>query len=590
MIDPRLLSLVGPRRGTVAAIALVGLAATATHAGQALLAAVALVRIVDGTGWTVVAAALAGAAAMQVARTGLLAARERFAADLAGDVCTRLRARIHDRLLTDSPYATAGRRTGDVLSVAVDGVESVRGYVSGFLPQLISATLSTALLTVVLVAVDPFVAAVLTASAVLILLAPLFARRLTGPAMATWSRDYRRLYADSLDLLQGMVTLKSLNADRRRTDELAATSRTFAVSSTRVVAATSAFEIVVAFASAAGTAGALWLAAARALDGALSPISLVVVLLLAREYLRPFTELGRRFHSAYAALATIEKIMELGGAPTVGDRPAPPTTHELGGDHRAGARPGPSGEAGPAPRLEFVDVVARYPGSSEPALDGASLQVPAGSTVALVGPSGAGKSTLVNVLLGLLPLESGRILIDDRETDLAAARARAAVVSQDVYLFHATIAQNLRLADPTASDSAVADALREAGLDDVVAALPAGADTVIGERGESLSGGQRQRLALARALLRRADLLVLDEATSNLDGITERAVLDALDAQTRPRTTLVIAHRRSTLRVADLIAVVSGGQVEAAGPPAELLPESGGLAPAPRADRAVAPR
>jgi ATP-binding cassette subfamily C protein CydCD len=236
----------------------------------------------------------------------------------------------------------------------------------------------------------------------------------------------------------------------------------------------------------------------------------------------------------------------------------------------------------PAPHggseVSFSDVRFTYPGRSEPALDGVTFDIPAGATVALVGPSGAGKTTIANLLLRFWDPQEGSIRMDGldlRSLLLDGLRARIALVAQDTYLFNDTLEANVRLARPDASPDAIAQALRRAALEEFVAELPMGLQTRVGERGVQLSGGQRQRIAIARAFLKDAPILVLDEATSHLDTISEQQVRAALDALMENRTTLVVAHRLSTIQAADIILVLHNGQIIEMGTHAALSARRG---------------
>lgn len=245
--------------------------------------------------------------------------------------------------------------------------------------------------------------------------------------------------------------------------------------------------------------------------------------------------------------------------------------------------------------VRFEDVEFRYDSNDSkgaPILDGIGIDVPAGSSLAVVGPTGAGKSTLGYLVPRLYDVTGGRVTLDGvdvRDLDFDTLARAVGVVSQETYLFHASVAENLRFAKPDATDEELETAARAAQIHEHIASLPDGYDTVVGERGHRFSGGEKQRLAIARTILRDPPVLILDEATSALDNRTEAAVQDAIDALSANRTTLTIAHRLSTIRGADQIVVLDSGSVAERGTHEELLERDGRYAALVRRDAQLEP-
>ncbi|MEV0443115.1 ABC transporter ATP-binding protein [Streptomyces spectabilis] len=242
--------------------------------------------------------------------------------------------------------------------------------------------------------------------------------------------------------------------------------------------------------------------------------------------------------------------------------------------------------------VRFEDVEFRYDPQGAPVLEGIDITVPAGGSLAVVGPTGSGKSTLSYLVPRLYDVTGGRVTLDGvdvRDLDFDTLARAVGVVSQETYLFHASVADNLRFAKPDATDEELHEAARAAQIHDHVAALPDGYDTVVGERGHRFSGGEKQRLAIARTILRDPPVLILDEATSALDTRTEHAVQQAIDALSANRTTLTIAHRLSTVRGADQIVVLDGGRAVERGTHEELLEQDGRYAALVRRDARLEP-
>ncbi|HEV7726912.1 MAG TPA: ABC transporter ATP-binding protein [Modestobacter sp.] len=314
----------------------------------------------------------------------------------------------------------------------------------------------------------------------------------------------------------------------------------------------------------AGIPAVIYLAAGLpATSGGMTIGTLVAFTALQGNLFRPLMGLLDIGVSLTASMALFSRVFEYLDLPVDIDDPASPVRLDA-----ATVR----GE------VRFEHVGFRYPDGHRPALEDVDLTVPAGATLALVGETGSGKSTLASLVARLNDPTSGRVTIDGvdvREVRLADLARVVGVVTQETYLLHGTIRENLRHAKPDATDAEMLDAARRAQVHELIAGLPDGYDTVVGARGHRFSGGEKQRLAIARTLLRDPRVLVLDEATSALDNETERAVQVALDEASRGRTTIAIAHRLSTVRDADIIAVLDSGRVVEQGTHEQLLDVGG---------------
>ncbi len=359
--------------------------------------------------------------------------------------------------------------------------------------------------------------------------------------------------------LQGITTIKAFHAEGREVARVGGESADYREANRRAIRLSSAFVPLIRMAILAGFTAILVLGGLRALEGALEVGVYSVMIFITQRLLWPLTRLGQTFDLYQRAMASARRVLDL---------------LEVTPRIREGTRALPEPVGG---EVVFEDVRFAYE-RGEPVLRGLDLTVPAGDTVAIVGATGAGKSTLIKLLLRLYDVDGGAVRVDGidvRELSFASLRGAVGLVSQDVFLFHGTVRENVAYGRPDATDEELARAARLAEADDFIAALPDGWDTIVGERGQKLSGGQRQRLSIARALLVDPPILVLDEATSSVDNETEAAIQRSLERVSKDRTTLVIAHRLSTVRNADRIYVLDGGRVVERGRHDELVGGAG---------------
>lgn len=505
---------------------------------------------------------------LSLARAGLSWGSEVAANRVAGRVKTELRQRLFAHVLALGPAYVYGERSGELTNTAVEGVEALDAYFRQYLPQLALAALVPLTILAFVFPLDFLSGLVLLLTAPLI---PIFMILIGNLADALTRRQWTslsRMSAHFLDVLQGLTTLKLLGRSQDQIQTIARISDEFRQTTLGVLRVAFLSALVLEMVATISTAVVAVEIGLRLLYGRLPFEEAFFVLVLAPEFYLPLRLLGTRFHAGVAGVAAARRIFEVLAVPLMVDR-----SHD--GHREPKAKPSPSTLEGP---VRFEDVHYAYDDGLRPALNGLSFEMTPGQMVALVGPSGAGKSTVAYLLLRFIAPDRGRITVDGiplESIPLSAWRNQVAWVPQNPYLFHATVAENIRLARPEASLDEVVWAARQAHADGFIQALPRGYDTPVGERGARLSAGQAQRIALARAFLKDAPLLILDEATSNLDPEHEALVQEAVARLMQGRTVLVIAHRLSTVHRADRIVVLEGGRVVEVGTHATLLGQDG---------------
>ncbi len=525
--------------------------------------------------------------ALFLLRAALAWGSEQSAFRAAAQVKLTLRDRVFRHIQAAGPGWLSGQRSGALAEDLTRGIEGLQDYYARYLPAMtLTALIPLAILLVVL-PIDWLSGLVMLVTAPLIpVFMILIGQGVERVNQQQW-KTLARMGAHFLDVIQGLTTLKLFNASRREAEVIARVSDDYRRSTMQVLRVAFLSSAVLEFFSTLGIAIVAVFIGFRLyqldlpLPDLLSPPEIsfftgFFVLLLAPEFYLPLRNMGTHYHGRMEAVAAAERLV------AILDTPLPPTPSTL---RQLPARP---------PLLiRFDDVHFGYE-AGRPALDGASFEIRPGERVALVGPSGAGKTTVANLLLGFIRPDSGHISVDGvdlSELDIDDWRRHLAWLPQNPRLFQGTLLDNIRLgltdsqdgsengsesgSDARTSMDAVRDAARRAHAAEFIDQLTLGYDTPVGERGAGLSGGQIQRVALARAFLRDARLVILDEATANLDPASEALVQQAVDALARDRGMLIIAHRLATVRNADRILVIDAGRIVEDGDHASLVARDG---------------
>ncbi|MGQ4809644.1 Vitamin B12 import ATP-binding protein BtuD [Candidatus Entotheonellaceae bacterium PAL068K] len=487
--------------------------------------------------------------------------RAMIAHGTAAKVQLHLRRRLFDQVTALGPGYIGQQRSGDVTLSLVDGVEQLEVYFGQYLPQLLISLLTPLFIFACVAWLDFPVAAVMLVFALIALLAPALWHQLDSRKSLERRHAYGAFAAELLDSIQGLATLKAFGQSGPRADTLTVRARELFRSTMWILATNALGRGITDSAIAVGAATALGVGAYRVASGAMELHVLLVILMLGVEVYRPMRDLRTVLHQGMVGLSAAKGIYRLLNAE--------PLVHDALSVAPAAAL---------SPDVVFENVTFHYPGSRRTTHQDLSFTIEAGERVGIVGPSGCGKSSIVRLLLRFYDPDTGEIRIGGqnvRHLSFAQIRRQIAVVSQDTYLFHGSIEDNLRMGRPNASHDDIVAAARAANIHTFIASLPDGYQTLIGEKGIKLSGGQRQRVAIARALLRDASILILDEALSAVDAENEAVIQEALDRLMAQRTVLILAHRLSSVIACDRILALDQGRIVESGKHPALMAAGG---------------
>ena len=560
-IEPRLLVFTRGVRARIAATVAVGLLGVGLGIARLALLGWLIGQVFAGKPLQELVLPVVLIAIVMVLRGAAEHWRAVMAHETAARVQKTLRRTLYDKVASLGPGTVGRQRSGGLTLSMIDGVEQLETYFGQFLPQFMIALLSPLLIFVVVAFIDLPVATVMLGFALLALFAPALWHKWDVRASIARMTAYKSFAAEFLDSIQGLATLKAFGQGKARADKLEVEARDLFRRTMWVLGTNSLARGITDTSIAGGAAAALIYGASRVESGAMSLTALLVILMLGIEIFRPMRELRSVLHQGMVGLSAAQGIYRiLDDQASVADAPPATLSTVL------------------APTITFENVRFAYPGTRRTVHDNLTFTAAAGERLGLVGSSGGGKSSIVRLLLRFYDPDQGRILLggyDLRSLSFAQIRSLISVVNQDTFLFHGTVEENIRLGKPGASQEEMEDAARAANIHEFILSLPQGYQTVIGEKGIKLSGGQRQRLAIARALLRDTPILVLDEALSAVDAENEAVIQEALDRLMQGRTTIILAHRLSSVIDCDRILVLDRGHVAEEGKHGPLMNQGG---------------
>tara|TARA_B100000700_G_scaffold57496_1_gene62316 strand:- start:15593 stop:17239 length:1647 start_codon:yes stop_codon:yes gene_type:complete len=449
--------------------------------------------------------------------------------------------------------------TGGLMSIMNDDVNQLERFLDQGATDLLHVATTIIVVGGIMFTVAPEVALLAIIPVPVIVTGSFMYQRRIGTRYSLVRNKVAELNALLNNNLQGITTIKSFTAEKREASRVEAASTSYRDANREAIRLSASFVPIIRMAILFAFTANMLVGGWFALEGKISLGAYSVIVFITQRLLWPLTRLGETFDLYQRAMASTTRVLDL-------------LDTEVGIVEGETAIDKVSGE------ISFSDVSFSYPGR-ETVLEGVNLTVPSGKTVGLVGSTGSGKTTMVRLLLRFHDPDQGSVSLDGhdvRELTLDSLRGSISLVSQNTTLFPGTVMDNVRYGSPLASEDEVFEAARIAEAVSFIENLPEGWNTDIGEGGHKLSGGQRQRIAIARAVLKDAQVLVLDEATSNVDNETEAALKRSIGLISRDRTTLIIAHRLSTVRNADMIAVLGDGGITETGTHESLL-ESGGL-------------
>lgn len=474
--------------------------------------------------------------------------QEGYNKKMAAKIKSIIREKLLDKLMQLGPSYQSKNRSGNIQSLITDGVEAFETYLTNYIPHTIVVLITISSAIIYLLNIDISVAIIIMSMGLLSVLIPHLFMPSISKIMIEYWQTYANLNSQYIDFMQGMTTLKTFDASKKIGERLSQDTHEFAKESIKNTGLSLADSACIIICTMLGTALPVIVAIMHMSQGEINYSQLLIILFLSAECMKPFYELNLYWHGSYLGFSVAEELYKI-----LDEKIITQIDKEQNSVQNISSKPS----------LTLENVSFKYEVNTNPVLENLDMEIKSGQVTAIVGESGCGKSTIVNLLLRFFEIESGNIKIDGvdiKKYSTTYLRQQIAVVFQDTYLFYGTIKENINLANPNASEEEIINAAKAANAHDFIMQFPKGYDTLVGERGATLSGGQKQRISIARAVLKNAPILILDEATSNVDVVSEKAIQIALEKLMKNRTTIVIAHRLSTIENADKVYTLKAGE------------------------------
>lgn len=477
----------------------------------------------------------------------IISYQEGYSKKMSAKIKACIRDELLEKILNLGIKYQLKNRSGKLQSIITDGVETFETFLVYYIPHSIVVLITISSAVLYLSKINIYISLVLIIIGILSILIPHFFMPYISNIMIKYWKTYAFLNSQYIDFIQGMTTLKIFNASKEIGIKLEKESKDFAKDSIKNTALSLADSSFIVLFSMLGYSICILIASKNFISLEITYSQLLIILFLISECIKPFYELNMYWHGSYLGFSVAEELFNI-----------------LDCKNEVNENKGKIYKMSQKPSIKFENLFFKYEDNQDFVLKNINLEINSGECVAIIGKSGSGKSTILNLLMRFFDFEKGNITIDDiniRDFDIKFLRKQISIVFQDTYLFYASVKENLLMANTTASDQEILKAAKLANAHKFIMNLPQGYNSIISEGGKNLSVGQRQRISIARAILKNAPILILDEATSSIDYLNEKEIQYSLEELIKNKTTIIISHKPSITKNVDKIYTLKSGEL-----------------------------